>query len=165
MLKNGTTRAREKKNKRYANDVPKKKYNFEEDYVCSICEKKHVKLWRPYGQSNPLICAVCAEERQRPYEYEEVIWIKDGYDGYMGKHTGKKLPLPKWVVDETGRVPSYQGPGPEGKTRHMTDHLLVTLDYGNVDMIPAVPDEDGNFWCYTTVPESFCKWWNNLPTR
>lgn len=146
------------------------------EYGCSICGKKNVKLWRPYGDSAPLICAECAEERQSPMEYTELIWKKD--EGYDDRWIGtpnkdkKKLPLPKWKVDEMGRVPTYDGPGPEGLPPTMTDQLIVDLcdvskaySSGRTTMIPACPDEDGNFWCYTVVPEDVCKWWNELPTR
>lgn len=134
------------------------------EYVCSICGKKNVKLWRPYGDSAPLICAECAEKRQTPMEYNKVIWKKE--DGeYIGRITDEKLPLPKWKVDEKGKVPSYNGPGPKGLPSPMTDQLIVDISSEKTTMIPACPDEDGNFWCYTVVPEDVCKWWNELPTR
>jgi len=42
--------------------------------------------------------------------------------------------------------------------------------YGWLDQIgwriPAVPTEDGlTFWGYTSVPQTGCDWWSNLPTR
>lgn len=143
-----------------------------DNYVCSICGKRNVKLWRPYMGTAPLICAECAEKRQSPQEYEETIWKKSSEKFYTGKFTGKKLSLPKWKVNEAGKVPSYNGPGPEGMPECMTDHLLVDLSdvstsytSGNTDLIPACPDEDGVFWGYTSVPEENCKWWEELPTR
>ena len=45
-----------------------------ENYVCSICGKRNVKLWRPYMDTSPLICAECAEKRQESREYEEKIF-------------------------------------------------------------------------------------------
>ena len=137
-------------------------------YECSICGKKNVKLWRPYMDTEPLICATCAEERQSPKEYDERIWNKqDGH--YVGTPTGKKLPLPKWKVNAEGKVPSYLGPGPDGLPMEMTDQLIVNLkdvsqaySYGETTMVPAVPDEDGD---YTSVPENRCKWRNELPTK
>ncbi len=143
------------------------------EYVCSICGKKNVKLWRPYGDSAPLICAECAEERQSPREYREKIWTKLGEDHFSGTYTGKKLPLPKWKVNENGKIPTNMGPAPEGMTKiPMTDQLLVDISdvskaysSGSTTMIPACPDGDGNFWCYTVVPEDVCKWWDELPTR
>lgn len=98
-----------------------------ENYVCSICGKRNVKLWRPYMGTAPLICAKCAEKRQSPQEYEETIWKKEGEDQYVGTFTGKKLPLPKWEVNDKGKVPSYFGPGPEGMPERPTDQLLVDL--------------------------------------
>ena len=143
-----------------------------EKYVCSICGRRNVKLWRPYMDTAPLICAECAEKRQTPHEYEETKWQKEENGWYTGKFTGKKLPLPEWKVDENGQVPSYTGPGPDGVPACMTDKLIVDLSdvstsysSGSTSMVPACPDEDGDFWCYTSVPEEFCKWWNELPTR
>lgn len=63
-----------------------------ENYVCSICGKRNVKLWRPYMDTTPLICAECAEKRQTPYEYEETIWQKEDNGWYTGKFTGKNFP-------------------------------------------------------------------------
>ncbi len=143
-----------------------------ENYVCSICGKRNVKLWRPYMDTSPLICAECAEERQTPKEYEETIWAKKADGSYTGTFTGKNLPLPKWKVNEKGKVPSYLGPGPNGVTESMTDQLIVNLadvsvsySSGSTSMVPASPDENGDFWGYTSVPEEVCKWWEELPTR
>lgn len=143
-----------------------------ENYVCSICGKRNVKLWRPYMGTSPLICAECAEERQTPQEYDETIWNKEADGFYTGTVTDKKLPLPKWKVNENGKVPSYFGPGPEGAPESMTDQLIVNLadvstsySSGSTSMVPAAPDADGDFWGYTSVPEEVCKWWEELPTR
>lgn len=140
-------------------------------YACSICGREHVKLWRPYMDTEPLICATCAEERQSPREYDECKWTKKA-DHYVGNPTGKKLPLPKWTVDENGKVPSYNGPGPKGLPLEMTDQLIINLKdvseayaSGETTMVPAVPNENGDFWGYTSVPEERCKWWKELPTR
>lgn len=142
-----------------------------DNYVCSICGKRNVKLWRPYMDNAPLICAECAEKRQTPQKYEETIWKKESEGHYTGELTGKTLPLPKWKVDEKGHVPSYDGPGPDGQPLTSV-HLIVNLydvstsyTSGHTDMIPACPDEDGEFWGFTSVPEEVCKWWEELPTR
>ena len=142
------------------------------NYACNICGKENVKLWRPYMGTEPLICATCAETRQSPREYDECIWEKMSDDHYVGKHTGKKLPLNKWKVNEKGKVPTYWGLEPKELPMSMTDQLIVNLNdistaysSGETTMIPAVPDEDGDFWGYTAVPEERCKWWEELPTR
>lgn len=141
-------------------------------YACSICGKEHVKLWRPYGGTEPLICATCAEERQTPQEYRECIWGKLPDGNYKGTFTGNMIPMERWKVNEDGQIPSCSGPGPDGKTFQMTDQLKVNLKdvskiykSGHTNMIPAVPDAGGDFWCYSAVPDKFCKWWYNLPTR
>lgn len=144
-----------------------------DNYVCSICGKRNVKLWRPCLNDAPLICAECAEERQSPREYEEKIWTKVGEKHFSGKLTGKKFPLPKWKVDENGEIPTDMGPAPKGMTEiPMTDQFLVNISdvstacaSGRTSMLPACPDEYGDFWEYTSVPEEICKWWKELPTR
>lgn len=140
-------------------------------YACAICGKEHVKLWRPYMSTEPLICATCAEERQSPREYNECTW-EEKSDLYIGTPTGKKLPLAKWEVNEKGKIPSYHGPGPEVLPMRMTDQLIVNLkdvsksySSGESILIPAVPDENGDFWGYTSVPKERCNWWEELPTR
>ncbi len=137
-------------------------------YECSICGRQNVKLWRPYMDTEPLICATCAEERQSPKEYVVCVWKEQG-DYHVGTHTERKLPLPKWEVNVEGKVPSYFGPGPDGFPMGMTDQLIVNLkdvsqaySSGETTMVPAVPDEDGE---YTSVPENRCKWWEELPTK
>ena len=54
----------------------------------------------------------------------------------------------------------------------MTDQLIVNIkdvsksySSGETTMVPAVPDEYGDFWGYTSVPEEYCNWWEELPTR
>ena len=141
------------------------------DYKCSICGRENVKLWRPYMDLEPLICATCAEKRQSPWEYDEVKWEKRGSIS-RGTPTGRKLPLPKWVVDEKGKVPSYDGPGPDGEECIKTDQLIVDLSdvsksyrSGHTTMVPAVPCENCSMWGYTSVPQEGCDWWDALPTR
>lgn len=139
--------------------------------VCSICGRKGVKLWRPYMSTRPLICAECAEKRQVPRECDKVIWRKENGQ-HVGKVTDEKISLPKWKVDKKGKIPSAFGPGPKGEPESMTDQLLIDLsrDFksyssGRTSMVPACPDEDGDFWGYTSVPDEVCKWWSELPTR
>lgn len=143
------------------------------DYKCCVCGKKHVKLWRPYGDDAPLICAECAEKRQTPQEYEECSWKKDkGKESYTGTYTGRILPLPKWRVNEKGLIPINRDPGPIGMPKAMTDQLIVNLSgisssytLDGTTLIPASPTNNGEFWSYTCIPEEVSKWWENLPTR
>lgn len=141
------------------------------NYCCSVCGKQNVKLWRPYNDTTPLICATCAEERQSEIYYDEKVWEKRS-DCFVGNPTGQKLILPKWEVDQNGKVPSPFGPGPEELDEEKTDQLIINLSdvsknyiSGETTVIPAMPDEDGNFWAYTAVPEDKVNWWENLPTR
>lgn len=144
------------------------------NYECSACKRSNVKLWRPYGYPSPLICASCAEQRQSPFEYEEMSYEKAENGNYIGTPTGRKIAGQKWVVDETGYVPSYHGPGPSELKLPltMTDQLIVDISdidtsyaSGKTTMIPAVPNDDGQFWCYNAVPKDKIAWWEALPTR
>ena len=148
------------------------------NYVCSICGKKNVKLWRPYMDEYPLVCAECAEKRQVPIEYDELSWetnSKKDKDCFplIGKPTGKKLILPKWKVNEEGLVPSYLGPDHEGKLIPITDQLIIDLSdlfssdnySGQTTMIPACPNGDNLFYSYSSVPDDVCKWWKKLSTK
>ena len=95
-----------------------------DNYVCSICGKRNVKLWRPYMGTEPLICAECAEKRQSPREYREEVW-----------ETNKQLesctltitshPLPNWKVNKKGKIPTAVGPVSDGRPLPMTYKLLV----------------------------------------
>lgn len=140
-----------------------------EKYLCSFCGTRNVKLWRPYMESFPLICAKCAEERQSPRKYKEKIWSEVAKGCFSGKFTGRKLPLPNWEVNEKGKIPTDIGPLPKGTSLDMTDKLLVdistTFSSGSTSMIPACPDEFGFFWWYTCIPKETRKWWEKLPTR
>lgn len=143
-------------------------------YACSVCKRDGIKLWRPSGNTKPLICATCAEELQTPQEYDECIWEKNPEGTWIGTPTGKKLPLDKWQVDEKGLIPSSHGIGHDELPLSMTDQLIIDLSTvsesyssGCTSMLPAVPDpnQDDEFWAYTAVPEDRCKWWEELPTR
>lgn len=155
-------------------------------YECSICGTRGVKLWRPYMSSSPLICANCAEKRQSARTYNpierweknispngETYWSgafqhKLGEDGKMVRVV---LPMKKWIVDDEGKIPSADAPGPGGK-RHRTDQLSIDLskDFmsytgGSTSIVPAIPNNEGLMWGYTSVPENGCTWWANLPTH
>lgn len=141
------------------------------DYACSLCGNRGIKLWRPYMDTEPLVCAKCAESRQSPMKYPEVTWKKTA-GGYIGIHTGKKLPLEKWTVDDEGQVPSYKGPGSNGLPLLKTYQLIINLkdisevySSGETCMIPAILDKDGKFLGYSGVLEEYINWWKTLPTK
>lgn len=140
-----------------------------DNYVCSICGKRNVKLWRPYIGTEPLICAECAEKRQTPREYEKISWSSAEPSRCTGEFTGKKRRLPKWKVNENGKIPTELGPGPDGKPLTMTNKLSINISDvstayspGSTLMVPAYPDEGGEF---SSVPLGICEWWDALPTR
>ena len=141
------------------------------NYVCSICGRKNVKLWRPYIDEEPLICATCAEERQSPREYSECIWERRG-GHYIGTPSGRTLLLPKWKVNEYGKIPSYFGPDHSGINKENTNQLIVNLKNvskaypsGETIMIPAVPNENDEFLDYNFISKDNYIWWNALPTK
>ena len=141
-------------------------------YKCSFCGRNNVKLWRPYGDLEPLICAKCAEKYQSPLEYEECEWKKVGNE-YIGKPTGRILPLPKWEVNKQGKIPSYFPPqlGPTAIfSTEMTNRLLVDISEvsdaytsGRTTIVPAILAENGEFWGYAPIPELDYKIWEELP--
>lgn len=141
-------------------------------YECLACKRSNIKLWRPYGDSSPLVCASCAEAHQSPFEYDEMKYIKVSNNQYVGKPTGRKIQGERWTVDNLGRVPSYLGPGPNKLNIPMTDQLIVDISdidkscsSGKTTMIPAVPIDDGIFSSYGAVPQDMVEWWETLPTR
>lgn len=157
----------------FSYDEPEESTHVHDNYVCSFCGKKGVKLWRPYYESAPLICATCAEERQSPKEYYEVIWEKKPGGHYTtSKPTDRKLLSPKWQVDEKGKIPFYDCNEPDGLPHQTTDQLIINRSdifkgYSSttINMVPAIPNHDGHFWSYLFVPEDGCEWWDKLPTR
>ncbi len=119
------------------------------DYRCSICGKTDVKLWRLHLYTEPLICATCAEKRQIPVS-----------------RTSKN-----WLINDSGKIFLRFGPSSENSNL-MTYKLLIDLkDYFNekesvvVDLIPAIPDNDGDFFGYSSSTTQVPAWWENLPTH
>lgn len=145
----------------------------EKRYKCSLCGRSGVKLWRPYWETEILVCASCAEKRQSPLTFNEYTWELKTNGEILGTPTGKVLEFPKWKVDEKGKIPyrvafSVGSPNPI-----KTDQLSVDLSKDfpesfpskETSLIPAVPKGEDSFWGYTSVPESQCQWWEQLPTR
>ena len=144
------------------------------EYQCAVCGKENVKLWRPYGNNAPLICATCAEERQTPIMYNEISWreeIVNDKKCFFGTPTGKKLPLKRWMVDAKGNIPLCESPGPDGTPAGITKNLIVDLrgisesyKTGNTTMVPAIFDPScGEFWTSGAVPQELVKAWEEWP--
>ena len=110
-----------------------------EGYVCRDCGTTGVKLWRLYNtflNHQKLLCAVCAAK----LEGENI----DDIDA-DGRHTTRL----EMYQDEDNDKPSV--------------HHVRGDQIGN--MIPAVPDEEGEtYWGYTSVPTAGVDWWQRLPT-
>lgn len=141
-------------------------------YSCYNCGKEHVKLWRPFNDVEPLLCATCLENRQCIVETEEYDCKKDVNGDFIASHTGKMISLPYWRIDEDGLIPKYFGPI---ITSVKTDQLIVNLSditprypSGETTMIPAVPidgKEISEMSGYTSSTPEVVQWWKNLPTR
>lgn len=71
-------------------------------YFCHRCNSKGVKLWRPYGDTKPLLCARCAA-----LETGEDISSMDS----TGKHIPKVLPQP------TDQIGSFMPAIPHNENR------------------------------------------------
>lgn len=147
-------------------------YAEKRDYKCYICGKKGVKLWRPYGDSDPFICAQCAEKRQIKMQYNKRIWSKNPDGTVEGVRTFRWMPLPIWTVNEDGLVPSYEGPNQNGENIPSTPRLIIYLERGiserhsgKTELLPAIPHKNGGVWTYVAAPEECLLWWRNLPTR
>lgn len=101
-----------------------------DNYVCSICGKRNVKLWRPHTNTAPLICAECAEKQQTPRSYPEIticFFKKEGRLSYE-EFTGKIISLPEWEVNEEGEIPQDIVPSPERtKSIPMPNQLQVNI--------------------------------------
>lgn len=143
-----------------------------ETYRCHICGKKGVKLWRPYGDSEPFICATCAEKRQIKMTYCKKVWSKNPDGTFDGINTFKWFPLPPWSINDEGLVPSFDGPGPDGENKPSTEKLIIFIEreisskhHGKTELLPAIPHKNGGVWTYAATPEEDLKWWRNLPTR
>ena len=48
----------------------------------------------------------------------------------------------------------------ERRDDQVYDKSISFICYG-----PAVPDLDGSWWGYTSVPYWWCEWWNGLPDK
>ncbi len=145
-----------------------------ENYRCSVCGKEHVKLWRPIGDDDPLMCAECIEKNQSAQEYEKMEWTFNSVGGYyVGNSTGEMIQGPKWKVDENGEIPDYSRDVVSEKNRSKTKCLMVDISdispryaFDDTMMVPAIPI-DGTDLFYTLPPsdnEAF-EWWCELPTR
>ena len=141
-------------------------------YKCWICKKEGVKLWRPYMDTEPLICAKCAEERQTEREYEEKSWSKQG-EIFVGTPTGKMHQLPKWEVNGKGKIPTGEGLVPDGTESENTTNMLEIKFLPNdrvyytyrVSMVPALPDGKGDYISYLAMPPEEYKKWEELPNE
>lgn len=114
--------------------MKKSTINYREDYVCSGCESRSVKLWRDYNtfSSNcELKCAECATPAQ--VEYETTHYTEQNRS-FLG------------ALDPDGLFMFRSG-----------DQLG-----GLVPAIPTSDGE--TFWGYTSVPTEDVLWWYGLPT-
>lgn len=144
------------------------------NYVCSICGKSNVKLWRPCSMVYPLICAQCAEDHQISRTCHN-IELNDkptiaGY--YVGIKTSNGISLPDWQVNEYGCISSGKFSDSDGSPVFETNLLPVNLSEiaddisSNITLLmPAYPTKDGTFWGYPSAPKDVITWWQKLPTK
>lgn len=136
-------------------------------YVCCYCGEKEVKLWRPFGEDCPLICAECAQKRQSKCEYPEYSFSKNNEGAYQATPTGNTFTDPKWEIDDNGTIPTYEKSATSNEATGRTDQLIVDLSREaiHVTLIPAVSDKYGNFYTYANITTEAYKKWLQLPTR
>ena len=130
------------------------------NYQCDFCGRNDVKLWKPYSLAEPLICAECAEQRQSKVTYV----VRDENNNAQSKSI-----LPSWMVDDKGKVGSYNGTIP-GREPEKVDNLIIDMrDVGGSyrqNMFPAVVDsENVVFYEYHSIPKEAYQKWEELPTR
>ncbi|MDD4375225.1 MAG: hypothetical protein PHR25_00355 [Clostridia bacterium] len=141
------------------------------NYECSICEKKGVKLWRPNGETNPLVCASCAEERQSSIKYLEQTWVKMG-NHYVSGYKEEKLLNHVCKIDEKGKVHLHNENIPKKNQNGAVDDLIITFKENCNEkstcitrMIPAVLNELGEILINKPIPRELYILWEKLPTR
>jgi hypothetical protein len=112
----------------------KKPVNYRQDYVCTGCKARGLKLWRDYNtfaNHCELKCATCATPAQVAYETKN-------YTDQNREHLG--------ALDTDGRF-MFRGGDQLG---------------GLVPAVPT-PEGD-TFWGYSSVPNEDVLWWYALPT-
>lgn len=105
-------------------------------YKCTVCGKTGVKLWREYQSFQfNLHCGQCALARAKR--------------------------------NETFSDLRYRGPiSPEGTVYCYTDDGNINDQTDSIGwMVPAVMDEDGNAWGYTSSPHNVILDWRKLPNE
>ncbi len=138
------------------------------EWTCSLCGKRHVKLWWPEElERSFFICANCAEKMQSPcFRFKKIGTDAHGADIFAKKATRMN---PVWKVDENGTIPLYKNGEYTGER---TNHLIVDLSKyfsdsvfsGEITVVPAVriPGMDA------TLKSAFPykkEEWLKLPTR
>ncbi len=141
------------------------------NYVCSICGKNGVKLWRPNSEVSPLVCAICAEKRQSSIKYLEQTWVKTG-EHYVSEYKEKRLLSHVCKIDDRGKVYLYNENMPKKNQKGFADDLTITIQEDSKEsskyithMIPAVINELGEIIIHTSIPKELYRLWEKLPTR
>lgn len=51
------------------------------------------------------------------------------------------------------------------RTDHQRSDQIYNPEVDSVNYVPAVPDLDGHYWGYTSVPRWWVEWWKALPDK
>lgn len=138
------------------------------EYQCSICGKRHVRLWWPEDLERPFfVCADCCEKLQSPcYRFKKIGTSVHGLEKFETEPTRMQ---PEWKIGDDGTIPLYERGNKTGKK---TSSLIVDLSEYFPDsvftnealVVPAVrtPEMDG------AIADAFPydeEEWKALPTR
>lgn len=135
------------------------------NYRCSICGKKHVKLWRPFDGTK-LICARCAERKQ-VHDLQYVYVMKTSSDEKSTIPKKVKVSIPKWKIDENGNIPFYFDSSFGDIVHNKTNSFYVKLNNRQATLlVPAILVAEGVFLGGFISPKNeLYRKWQNLPTR
>lgn len=135
-------------------------------YKCSNCGKEGVKLWRPFADSDHLFCAECAEKKQFATRVLENPELERNFF-----YIGNDVILPRWRIDEHGKLHSCEGTGEYDKILNTTNILFVILTDKDLyttclfPAIPIVPNQFNRYFQWAQAPDDAYTWWERLPTR
>ena len=100
-----------------------------------------------------------------------MIWDKKPGLYMVRRQIGVNILAPKWEVEDKGCVPSW--PSNDYKEAPMMNDMLIVnlkdvssvFQCGRTSMVPAVWNNDGEYYKYFFCPKEEYKKWQGLPTH
>lgn len=97
-------------------------------------------------------CETCGGDRRKLWRVAASSHIRLWCAACICEQTG----VPPSEVHADGTWPCTMMPG------RRTDQVYVPAS-GVPNLVPAIPDLDGEWWGYTSVPPEWVAWWKALP--